>query len=68
LSKRQGKKRCPRKEKQEFKIGQNPSLCKRRKETRSGRRGNLIELKDNANANAQVRARVAVEKHALIPE
>jgi len=39
--------RCLRKEKQEYKTGQNPVLRRRRKEKRSVRRKSLPDLKDN---------------------
>jgi len=38
---------CGRKEKQEYKIGKNLSLEKRKKEKRPARRRNKRELKDN---------------------
>ena len=39
---------CGRKEKQEYKIGENLSLRRRRRETISARRKSLPELKDNS--------------------
>ena len=42
---------CGRKEKQEYKIGENLSLEKRRIEKMPARRKNLTELKDNWRDN-----------------
>ena len=39
---------CGRKEKQEYKIGENLSLRRRRRETISARRKNSPERKDNS--------------------
>ncbi len=39
---------CGRKEKQEYKIGENLSLEKRKKEKRHARRKNSPEMKDNS--------------------
>ena len=39
---------CGRKEKQEYKIGENLSLRRRRRETISARRKSLPDLKDNS--------------------
>jgi hypothetical protein len=43
----QRRKRYGRKEKQEYKIGQNLSLCRRKKEKRNVRRKSLPDLNDN---------------------
>lgn len=41
------RKKCGRKEKQEYNIGQNLSLCRRKNEKRSVRRKSLLYLNDN---------------------
>jgi hypothetical protein len=45
--------RCRRKEKQEYKTGQNPVLRRRKKEKRSVRRKSLPDLKDNGPDSSQ---------------
>jgi hypothetical protein len=52
--------KCERKERQEFRIAQNPSLLRKRKEKTSVSRKSLTDWKGNANAEIYPAARTSV--------